>query len=468
MKIFHFSFSAFSAATLVWSTPIPTHTPPGTSSPIVHSDYSRDHQGYIGSPSIQTTGLEHLIPHLFPEANPNEYHPTKHYGLMPDPHLYNRLYRQEHAPDSVIAQVGSSSRRLEKGKASLTMHPQEEMRSSGSFQNTEAFVNNFHRAATMDHDQVNELASGSFSESDGADSKDEQNNEEDEEDEGWQDDEDYHDERIEDANRRATGERPQEQVSRRALERNAKATFREIWNRRGLNTEMEPEVLAERLSFWKVDQEGGFDARQIGRRAVVMITETKPENQFPLYLARFGEYMREIEKAIRRVCRGMNKDYRFVEMYKRNKVSYDTVALEQALKQIHQSIRETGRYLTYRQMSPSQQQDFNRMMRTIINSLQTHLQQSQNVDINNADLPTMISGALALKIKGVNHWDIMRYIRHYLIEERGFNEGEIALFTRRARLANKSFIYYSMDPEIREETSRRKRQARARRIHADN
>lgn len=433
-------------------------------------DHTQFNYGYMNPSHPQIIeGYEHLIPHFNIELNPNEIHSTVHPNLIPEHYTDERnyrtaLYEDHEAEEQAISshqsqqdEAASLSRRLSKNKGKQAMSSRQSVNSRDYLDNQRYVNNQWDDDVTHDHGHTSNISSESEMEPDIED-EDENNGSEDDhenEQEHHSDNEYVEEEQEEVRGRRGRPRQPGSRIDTREL---ARSIFIQIWNTRGLSTEMEPETLAEHVAYWKVDQEGGFEACSIGTRAVHYISESKPESEFPQYTARYTAYMREIEKAVRRVSRKMNKEQKYVNLKETNKIKYKTIALNKALKDLHESVAQTGSYISYKHRASSDSEQHFRTMRKVTSALKEHLE-AQNIDIDKADLDTLVMGSFALKVNHLNHSEIISFIREYLMEERGLEEKDITIFNRKARLAAKNLIYNQARREVKEERLRRKREA---------
>lgn len=115
MKFLQGYLAGFMAAALAWSLPQPPRQRPAPHPQALQNSEYQTHTGsseyvpsefehmslYHGNTASSNPpvvhGYEHLLPHFNVEMNSDEVHQTEHYGLMPDPYLYEHFTRQQEA-----------------------------------------------------------------------------------------------------------------------------------------------------------------------------------------------------------------------------------------------------------------------------------------------------------------------------------------------------------------------------------
>lgn len=400
-------------------------------------------------------GYEHLIQHFNPDLNPDEFHPTEHYGLVPNyntdqqspwqmPTNYEGEEQATYHHSNQQEEPEGSNRRSRKNKGKQLMTVEREASPNNL---DDDFVNMLYHGTTF-HGRMNRSAASDDSE-----------NEEDQEHESHSDRE-YHEEAEEQGEheeeqqhaqmgRRRAGRPRNREFERDRLEAAANRNrFRQQWHARGLSTDVEPELLAEQIALWKGEEPD--EAHGIGKRASIMIRETRPENQDPGYIARYSERMRKIVYYTKNVKESMNHNPMYDELKRNNKQRFDFIALEQAIERLHQpKPAKSGRPSMFEDQISSQ------MTNKVINAFKEQLT-AKGLDLDHTDLPTITNEACELAKNNVEIWNIFKIIGQYLVVERGFDPEEegMKIFMRRARLQHNDRLYHKGD-KVRNKPRRR-------------
>lgn len=412
-------------------------------------------------------GYEHLLPHLLPELNPGEFHPTEHRNLMPNysHDEQNLRYFEGHAPYhhvDVQHEAEGSNARSRKSKGKQVMRSRQEVGHVAS-EDGEEFVNMLYHGTDF-HGRINNHASDSEEEifhndNDPSDGEESAGSEEGER-VGEEEDDEGEEEATNTRERRRRGPARQDRSRRDFVEKD-QIRFRELWNEKGLSTDMDAEDLAEQVALWRISQDGGFDSRSIGMRAGLLISETKSDNLYPGFRARYSSHMRVINKFVAKVKRQMDKNDHYLQMKQNDKKMYEFVALQEGLRLLHQS-QETGIFSTSARSGITGRNSWK--IGKIMQILEEHLQ-AQDTSIDHIDLSNLVEEAFTLNIKGIKPWDIIECIAQYLVEERKIDPDSEAfkIFLRRARLKNSNRHYHEGDKEYwrRSRAARRKQKARA-------
>lgn len=446
-------------------TPYVVPPPHISSSPQIIHGYEHLESHFNPSPTPTPDDFQHILHY---NANvPDEYfNEQPHWNYNRNPHVESIHYEAYDHHDSYNnnaepseqnryhnlnnEQRRKSNQQMERKRGKQVMNHEQGMSSDNNFRDTESFVDNLYHEATFDHGRGYTPATDS---------------EEEEEEEGEirsdNDRAESSDDQVQakvEANRtRSKGKREKQPTEGTKLDMIAKkqALFRQIWNEKGLSTDMDPEVLAQKVAMWRIEGTGGFDNQSIGQRAVALISETKPEDFFPEYLASYTEYMIELAHYMMRMKSLLNREQGYLEMKVTNKKLYDLTALKKAVKSIHQSRLEHHR----KRLSSKAYRNNDPNMVKVIDTLRGRLQ-AQNIDIDQADLATLVNEGFSMKIEGIKNWEIIQYIKEYLVMERNFSEIDIKIFMRRARLKKENLRYQTSGKEYNETRARRRRDRR--------
>lgn len=240
------------------------------------------------------------------------------------------------------------------------------------------------------------------------------------------------------------GRRGRKPESRRSQEEQRQASFEALWNEKGLNVEMHPKILAQKVVALRLENRPTLDASVIGHRASSLIQrlrkpfENLNESEDP-YVAIYLMYMRDLNQYIDKVKNRMATEDCFKKLSLKE---YEEYALQEAIRWL--DMRDARKVSMKASTSASTSKANQSRRRKIVEieenvarvgqELQRQLSQL-GLTLQTVPVATVADMARSLEITGMKRPDLIRYVKRYLTQDEIGNgkEAEQVIITKERR-----------------------------------